>query len=229
MDEISAELEKRDYGEYVHRILQAFQARFPVLGDTADATLIAALEEETRGAFAHALQAHYLGRAWLARWRARIPAWIAWQKEREGQGWRYAGGESAREQTLAADLKLAGRLDRLDASGDAFAVLDYKTQGAQTLRDKINAPQEDVQLALYALLADADRVRQAAYVGLEDIPVREYALPEEDLAALAESHGQRLVNVFADMAHGAGLPANGTERVCTHCDMRGLCRKDHWS
>ena len=229
LDEISAELEKRDYGEYVHRILQSFQARFPVLGETPDATLIAALEEETQKIFAHALQAHYLGRAWLARWRARIPAWISWQKEREAQGWRYAGGETARELMLAADLKLAGRLDRLDASGDTFAVLDYKTQGAQTLRDKVAAPQEDVQLALYTLLADAGRVRQAAYVGLEDIPIREYALPEEDLATLAKGHGERLSAVFSRLAEGCGMPANGVDRVCAHCDMRGLCRKDHWT
>lgn len=229
LEEISAQLEKRDYGEYVHRILQAFQARFPVLGDTPEATLTAALEEETQKAFAHALQAHYLGRAWLARWRARIPAWIGWQKAREALGWRYLDGEVARGLTLGEEgLELAGRLDRLDQAAGALAVLDYKTQGAQALRDKINTPEEDAQLALYTLLADPGRVRQAAYVGLEETPVREYALPEAELAPLARSHGERLIAIFSQLAAGAGMAANGIEPICAHCDMRGLCRKDHW-
>ncbi len=229
LDEISAQLEKRDYGEYVHRILQAFQTRFPFLGDTPDAVLITALEEETQKAFAQALEAHYLGRAWLARWRARIPAWIAWQKEREAQGWRYAGGETTFQVMLAEGLELAGRLDRLDTDAAALAVLDYKTQGAQALRDKINTPQEDAQLALYTLLAVPERVRQAAYVGLEESPLREYALPEDELAPLAQAHGARLAEIFAQLAQGAGLAANGIEPICARCDMRGLCRKDYWA
>lgn len=229
LDDIRAQLEKRDYGEYVHRILQAFQARFPFLGDTPEDVLVAALEEETQQVFAQALEAHYLGRAWLARWRARIPAWIAWQKEREARGWRYAGGETAFQVILAQGLELAGRLDRLDAQADALAVLDYKTQNAQALRDKINAPQEDAQLALYTLLAGPERVRQAAYVGLEENPLREYALPEDGLAALAQAHGARLAAIFGRLAQGAGLPANGIEAVCARCDMRGMCRKDYWA
>ncbi len=229
LDDISAQLEKRDYGAYVHRILQAFQTRFPLLGDTPDDVLIAALEGGTQKTFAQALEAHYLGRAWLARWRARIPAWIAWQKEREAQGWRYAGSEAVLQTTLADGLELAGRLDRLDAKEGAWAVLDYKTQTAQALRDKINAPQEDAQLALYALLAGPGRVCQAAYVGLEESPLREYALPEGALAALAQAHGARLAEIFAQLGQGAGLPANGTEAVCARCDMRGLCRKDYWA
>ncbi len=229
LDEISAQLEKRDYGEMVHRILQAFLSRHPVLGDTADPVLIAALEAESDRVFAGALQAHYLGRAWRARWRARIPAWIAWQKAREAQGWRYAAGEVGGELALGAGLTLAGRLDRVDENAAALAVLDYKTQGAQALRDKVNAPQEDAQLALYTLLTGTTRVRQAAYVGLEDMPIREHALPEADLATLAEAHGRRVADVFAQLQAGCGLPANGSEKVCAHCDMRGLCRKDYWA
>ena len=39
----------------------------------------------------------------------------------------------------------------------------------------------------------------------------------------------RLELLLRAVEGGAVLPANGVERVCTHCQARGLCRKDYWS
>ena len=38
----------------------------------------------------------------------------------------------------------------------------------------------------------------------------------------------RLTALFQAIDAGAPLPANAIEGVCAWCEMRGLCRRDHW-
>jgi ATP-dependent helicase/nuclease subunit B len=39
----------------------------------------------------------------------------------------------------------------------------------------------------------------------------------------------RLREDLQRIADGAPLPAIGCETVCGRCEMRGLCRRDHWA
>ena len=50
---------------------------------------------------------------------------------------------------------------------------------------------------------------------------------EPSLAEAAEAQGERLVRLLSELRAGAALPAHGADRVCTFCEMRGLCRRDH--
>lgn len=228
-EEVREALEKRDYGEFVHRILQRFHAAHPQLSGRADEVLTEELKAISREVFAPEIEANFLEHAWLARWLDCVPGYIAWQKAREAAGWRHAGGELTREIALplagGGSLALHGRLDRIDRRADgAEAVLDYKTQDAQGLKRRLADAGEDVQLACYALL-QGERVTEAAYLALDGEKPAELALP--DVQGMAREQGERLAAAVAALRAGASLPAHGTQAVCEWCEARGLCRKDY--
>ncbi len=227
-EEVREALEKRDYGEFVHRILQRFHAGHAQLSGQPDEALMADLEAISREVFAPEIEENFLEHAWLSRWLECVPGYIAWQKAREAGGWRFAGSELVRERALSlsggGELVLQGRLDRLDRKADGNeAVIDYKTQDAQGLRRRLAQPHEDVQLASYALL-QGEQVSEASYVGLDGDKPAELCLP--DVQAAARVQGVRLVAAIEALRAGAALPAHGVEAACIWCEVRGLCRKD---
>jgi ATP-dependent helicase/nuclease subunit B len=229
-EEVREELEKRDYGDFVHRILNRFHARHARLEGQAEAVLTDELAAITAAEFKAVTDKRFLDQAWPARWRSRIPSYIAWQLGREKDGWHYAGGELERETRLALDdgagLTLHGRLDRLDyGGGEAQAVLDYKAQRRKKLADRAGDA-DDVQLAAYALL-QGEAVTDAAYVALDEEKVAAVALSDPQRAARAQQ--ERLVRAFSALRAGAAMPAHGIDSVCAWCEMRGLCRKDYRS
>jgi ATP-dependent helicase/nuclease subunit B len=71
-------------------------------------------------------------------------------------------------------------------------------------------------------------VSAAHYVALEstkdktgDVEAKNFA----EWQAMLES--QLVANIRA-IAEGAAMPANGIEKVCVYCEVRGLCRKGAW-
>lgn len=231
VDEISADVEKSDYGQVVHLILRHFHERHALLTALGHEHAVAELIAQTELDFAPLLRADYFARAWQSRWLAQIPSYITWQIAREREGWRWYQGEYDASQVLPLDngwaIKLYGRLDRIDQIADAYAVLDYKTSASKGLKDKAEqGADEDMQLAAYALLLGGD-IGQAAFVSLDDGAVTTIALAQEPAAA-AEICETRLVTLFNQIHQAAPLPANGIDKVCQYCEMRGLCRRDYW-
>lgn len=223
LDEVQEVIEKRDYGERVHDILRRFHERYPQVSGQPNELMQTALKQISQAVFADLLQQDFAAHAWLARWFAALPAYLEWQLENETQGWRYAEAESAFEMELAG-VRLRGRIDRLDVKESEKRVFDYKTQDAQKLSNKLKEPGEDVQLACYAYAHGAS---EAAFVSIENGKVKTIA-PKHDVAQLAQLNAERLVQVMARIRGGAGLPANGIDQACVHCEMRGVCRKGEW-
>jgi ATP-dependent helicase/nuclease subunit B len=233
-DEVAEEMEKRDYGELVHKILASFHEQYPSILALAEDNAEAALRRVTNAVFDECIANNYTGIAWKFRWEKRIPAYLAWQRQRESEGWSFEDAEKKLERPFALDhggeVTLHGRIDRVDrhVEGDRYAVLDYKTQKRRLLADKLIQRGEDMQLAVYALLR-GEQTTDAAYVSLDEeqkvvvVPLTE-ALPE-----VAVDAGRRLSELFNGMVHGEGLPANGAPHVCRYCEMRGLCRLDYWT
>ena len=128
---------------------------------------------------------------------------------------------------LSRELKLFGRIDRIDRLPDgARMVMDYKTEDASRTRDRIAAPLEDTQLAFYAALLDDDSLR-AAYVNVgERGETRFFFQPALQDAREALVHG--VLDDLRRIGEGAALPALGEGMVCEWCAARGLCRKDFW-
>jgi ATP-dependent helicase/nuclease subunit B len=224
MDEVRESVEKRDYGEWAHHILHQFHQHYPVLGEHPRAALEEVLQRISAEEFAPAVARDYLARAWLLRWQQAIPAYLDAQLESEAEGWRYRSGELPFELPLNEELALHGRIDRVDTRGDECRVLDYKMTGATGLRNKLEEPGEDVQLACYAQVYEAG---EAAFISIEKDKVVTVA-PPQDLPELARANMVRLLEVFAQMRAGAALPAHGVDEACEYCEMRGLCRKGEW-
>lgn len=223
LDEVQEAIEKRDYGERVHTILQRFHERYPLVMQGDAEEMVAALQRISEEVFEDLLEQDFSARAWLARWMQSLPAYLEWQTTREAEGWRYAGSEQDFNWPLEG-IRLRGRIDRLDVRGDEKLVLDYKTQSDQLLRNKLKEPGEDVQLACYAYAHEA---ADAAFVSIENGKVKQIA-PKEDVPLLAQLNAERLVEVVGKVRAGAGFPANGIDMVCAYCEVRGVCRKGEW-
>ncbi|RFC36680.1 MAG: ATP-dependent helicase/nuclease subunit B [Candidatus Nitrotoga sp. SPKER] len=227
MDEVREDVEKRDYGEWVHDILRRFHEQYPVLGNHLRADLDAALLRISVEIFAPAVQRDYLARGWLLRWQQAIPLYLDEQLKNEAEGWRYQSGEVPFELPLTNDLLMHGRIDRVDVKVErsrSVRVLDYKMMDAARLRNKLKEAGEDVQLACYAYVYEAE---EAAFISIEKDKVIAVA-PPQDMAQLAQANIARLLEVFAQIRSGAALPAHGVAEACQYCEMRGLCRRSEW-
>ncbi len=224
LDEVREGVEKRDFGEWVHDILHRFHQQYPVLGEQERAALQEALQRISSEVFAPTMERDYLARAWLLRWQQAIPDYLDAQLQAEAQGWRYQEGEVPFEMPLSVALTLHGRIDRVDMREGECRVLDYKMVEATRLRNKLKEPGEDVQLACYAHVYEAD---EAAFISIEKDRVIALA-PPQDLPGLAQANIERLKELFAQMRAGVALPAHGVDEACMYCEMRGLCRKSDW-
>ncbi|MFA7291185.1 MAG: PD-(D/E)XK nuclease family protein [Rhodocyclaceae bacterium] len=226
LDEVAEELEKSDYGQLVHRSLERFHAAHPSLAGLDDAAALAALSATVESVFAEAEADNWLALGWRLRWQARLPAYLAWQREREEAGWRWQAAEVKVARSLplpdGATVELYGRIDRIDCAGPAgFGLLDYKTRKLTDLRRQMA---DDIQLPAYALLHG--EAAEAAYVALDDEKVGTVACAD-DLADAGAAQGERLQAAFAALRNGAAMPAHGVDSVCRWCEASGLCRRDH--
>ncbi|MDB5814805.1 MAG: Inactivated superfamily helicase [Rhodocyclales bacterium] len=226
VEEITESLEKRDFGELVHAILQSFHSEYPRLLEVEVEDAIAGLRRHSDDIFAKHIGRNFMDQAWRLRWLKRLAAYVDWQRQREQDGWRIVTHEEKCETSIVLDdgreMLLRGRIDRMDRRGESLAVLDYKTQPNKTLREKL-ADADEVQLAFYGLLKQGEAV-EAAFVGLDDEVVADYAQPE--LAAEVERVDALIRNVFARIGEGEALPAMRPIALCGNCEIRGVCRKD---
>ncbi|RTL16010.1 MAG: PD-(D/E)XK nuclease family protein [Burkholderiales bacterium] len=219
-DELDTELDKRDYGTWLHAVLRRFHdARSG--DDPAD--LRAAADAEAAGLDA----ADFL--PFRAAFERVLPRYLQWLAATEGEGQRFEAGEVERrcqpfDGPLAA-LTLDGRIDRIDTTPAGRLLLDYKTGRAEDLKDRLKTPLEDTQLAVYALLMDADPALQAAYLAMDE-PEALVTVPHPEVSVTAQVLRDGLQADLSAVLAGQPLPALGEGRVCDHCEARGLCRKD---
>jgi ATP-dependent helicase/nuclease subunit B len=229
LDELSDMPEKRDYGDWLHKILtsyhEALRDRKIPLQDREGLLL-----EISEKVFQEEVARSAAALGYYARWQKIIPAYLSWANERETRGWRFVAGEAGFERAISwpgGEITLHGRIDRIDESADGErAVLDYKTRNLQALRDKLRE-REDHQLAFYGLLSDTP-VTHAHYVALEAVKDKTGDAPAQNYDEWQRALQEQLVETMYAIAHGAALPASGIERVCQFCEVRGLCRKGAW-
>lgn len=230
-------LEKSDYGERVHRCLQAFHGDIPELPGPYTGgwepkrrtEAITLLEQISHAVFAEDLEDNFLHRGWLQRWLGQIPSYIDWQLARS-EKWRVVAVEQqGRRENLIPGVLLHGRLDRVDSDGVQLGVIDYKT-GQPPKEDEVLAG-EAVQLPFYTLLAaeGALPVGRVEYLALDSDRVESKSpLEEQQLAQLGEATAARLAILQKQLLEGAALPAWGDEKVCSRCQLSGVCRRTSW-
>lgn len=232
-EEVREQLQKSDYGERVHRCLEAFHGDIASLpgpftqpfNTTTRSQAISLLQDITNAVFARDLEDNFQHRGWLKRWWLLIPSYIDWQIRRTAD-WQVQQVETRIEQPFGSVAVLKGRLDRIDTNGRADAVLDYKTGGIPAQAD-IDAG-EAIQLPFYALL-HGESVVQVDYLKLDGDRVQiKGGLADEALLELRDGVGMRLADLQAAVAAGTPLPAWGDPDTCRYCPMDGLCRRAAW-
>ena len=246
-EDIQQTLEKSDYGQRVHRILQAFHADIQGLPGPFTATIDnnnrsaaqQCLEAISHTIFANDLEDNALHRSWLQQWLELIPAYLDWQQQRQQQ-WQPEHMEMEQNTTLNGlpGITLNGRLDRIDSAITAEsqhdekpqAIIDYKT-GTPPKQEQVDDG-EAVQLPFYALLHEQP-LQRVEYLQLGKINARNQAktaalLEGNELAILRDRHAQRLEQLFQDLRNNQALPAWGDDKTCSYCDMDGLCRRQVW-
>ncbi len=239
VDELDTELEKRDYGTWLHAVLHRFHLTRsePALPEDEAYALHQAAALQTE---ASALdEAEFLPyRASFARF---VPRYVTWLHERDSDGAQWLDGErKLRTQPPAwQGITMEGVIDRVDSqpsqAGPVTQLIDYKTGQAATLRAAVKQG-EDTQLPYYAALMAAQGAGvgvgpgeiAAAYWFLDESErIIELNLP--DVQASAELLVQGIGSELQGIRDGAALPALGEGQSCDFCEARGLCRKDDWA
>ena len=239
-EELDDAVEKRDYGTWLHEVLNRFHRGRGDAPQTpeADAARLQAIAIEVRRD--QALDdATFL--PFGASFARLVPVYLAWLQSRDGEGARWLDGEvklSARP-TEWQGIEMQGVIDRVDSVladdatlGTLIELIDYKTGSAQALTQTVANAQEDTQLAFYAALmlrqSEASGGVTACYLPLDPGDVVR-PIVHRDVEATAELLVEGLGRDLAQIRAGAPLPALGEGRACSHCDARGLCRRDHWT
>ena len=233
-DELDDEVDKRDYGTWLHAVLHAFHLarQAPAEPDLELAQLqrAAELSRLTQGLD----EAEFL--PFAASFAAFAPRYVAWLHARDAEGAHWLRGEASFSVDLPelAGTTLHGVIDRIDSlrsgGGQARQLIDYKTGSVIALQAKVKQPLEDTQLAFYAALAGADGVvpLQAMYLAIDGTRrIDEVEHPQ--VASSATALVQGIAHDFARLRAGAGMAALGEGETCEHCAARGVCRRDHWS
>ena len=229
-DELDSELGKRDFGNWLHLLLQTFHTQLKIESNTAiaddlsaqAAILNIAADEATKTLGLNAEE--FL--PFAAIWPNVRDGYLDWLATHAASGASYAEGEVFKRVPLGK-LTLVGKLDRIDRMPDgSHLVIDYKTEPRSTTQTRLKDGSEDTQLAFYAALLPDDTLA-AAYVNLgEKEPTKTYAQPH-----IVQMRDDLIIGILSDIERidgGAPLPALGEGKACEYCSARGLCRKDFW-
>ncbi len=226
-DELTELPQKRDYGEWLHQILKQYHDTVREQAVPADQR-VACMATVSQAVFDEILQKNPAALGYQARWTKIMAAYVSWANAHEDEGWQFGSGEQWQERLLAwegGSVMLVGQIDRIDAhrNGERM-VLDYKSSKKDKLVNRLRG-REDHQLPFYGLLLDPPP-SGAAYVAVDD---EKPALAEpDDFADWRDALQAQIIRNWQAMSEGANLPASGTEKSCTWCDLRGLCRKGAW-
>ena len=231
-DELDDEVEKRDYGTWIHDVLAVFhRERSEPRTAAADEARLREIGESVRAAMGIDAAAFL---PYDASFAGFVPRYVKWLHDRERLGWRWLSGESETSRAPAEleGLELHGYIDRIDRragkDGATIELIDYKTGSAEKLKEQVREPLEDTQLAFYAALVGDEIPVTASYLAVD----RTRGLVQIAHQRVADDARTLVVGIADEMRRlraGAGLRALGEGSACEYCRARGLCRRDHWA
>ncbi|MBC7918127.1 MAG: PD-(D/E)XK nuclease family protein [Rhodoferax sp.] len=226
-EELESEIDKRDFGLWLHAVLAHFHAALASSPTAERAARIAMMEVASQIATESLALPDGEFLPFFAAWPAVRDGYLDWLEKHEATGAVFAKGEASQQQDLGT-IKLIGRIDRLDTLTDgSVLVLDYKTEAQGKTKARVKDPLEDTQMAFYAALLPNDTL-QAAYVNVGERDGTSIVSQPH----IVEARDALVEGILTDMRHiaeGAALPALGEAAACEYCQARGLCRKDFWS
>ena len=223
-EELESELGKREFGNWLHTLLNSFHEALKVAGAqdlNVRLAMINIAADEARVKLG-LTDSEFL--PFAAIWPRVREGYLQWLVTHEASGARFSEGEAWKEVPLGS-LTLIGQLDRIDhlASGSRM-VMDYKTEALDKTRERISNAQEDTQLAFYAALLEDDTLT-AAYINLgENAGTKTFEQP--DIVGLRDQLIDSILSDMGRIADGMPMRALGEGKACEYCAARGLCRKD---
>ncbi len=225
-EELESELGKREFGNWLHTLLNRFHE---VLKTATDQSMQARLAMINIAAESAAKELGLTGSEFLpfaAIWPRVRDGYLDWLAGHEAGGAQFLQGEVWKEMPYGS-VTLFGKLDRIDQLADGSAlVMDYKTEARATTQARIKEGAEDTQLAFYAALLTDDTLA-AAYVNLgEKEAIRTYG--QSEIVHLRDGLIESILSDVSRIAAGAPMPALGEGKACDYCAARGMCRKDFW-
>ena len=225
-DELDNEINKRDFGLWLHRVLQEFHVALQAL-PTADVPVRRTLLNEASEKASNAMgldAGEFL--PFAASWPSVREGYLTWLAEHEAKGTVFTSAENECRQSVS-DWVLEGRIDRIDTLSDGtLMVLDYKTEPEAKTKKRVSNPLEDTQMAFYAALLPQDTVA-GAYVNISEKETKE--VEQKELVQARDALIEGLVSDMHRISAGAPMPALGEASACEFCNARGVCRKDFWA
>lgn len=245
-NELDDELDKRDYGNWVHQILSDFhqsrgqRTKTPTLEDDVrllDKCASRHIQKYDPAAFI----------PWAALWPAIAQNYLHWLRNYEAGGAHFEYAETTMQYHLAGrdtDILLQGRIDRIDRKEGHLYLIDYKTERYNRTKDRVKDAFEDVQLPFYALLAQGhiqgqstqegaqtittDQEAQAFYLSLDDRQNQLHEVALDNLDEAKDALQQGIVSDIGRLVQGHAAHPLGTDQICQFCAVKGLCRKAFW-
>lgn len=225
--EIDTDLDKRDFGNWVHEVLRRFHEHLQREPSDDRAQRVALMDRMAQDVTRdlHMPPGEFL------------PFEAAWPQVREGyldelakfEARERAAFESAETEHEIAlgSVKLMGRIDRIDRGPDGTKlVMDYKTESLSVTQARIKTPYEDTQLSFYAVLMEDDHLR-AFYVNVGERGETKF-VEQPQVQEAREALALGILDDLRRIGEGAALQPLGEGMVCERCAARGLCRKDFW-
>lgn len=125
--------------------------------------------------------------------------------------------ENYYDMEIADDIKVLGRIDRVDQDADGLHVIDYKT--GQYNPDDVS----DEQLAIYAMIIHANQsvpVYKASYLYLATNQWYSIDISEDLFEPITEELIEKVNVIRADKQHQPRI-----SKLCKHCDFITICPK----
>ncbi len=225
-EELESELGKREFGNWLHTLLNSFHEALKTATDQSMQARLAMINIAAESAAKELGSTDSEFLPFAAIWPRVRDGYLDWLTGHEAGGAQFLQGEVWKEMPYGS-VTLFGKLDRIDQlPGGSRLVMDYKTEARATTQARIKEGSEDTQLAFYAALL-ADDTLAASYVNLgEKEPTKTYG--QSDIVHLRDGLIESILRDVSGIAAGAPMPALGEGKACDYCSARGMCRKDFW-
>ncbi len=225
-EELESELGKREFGNWLHTLLNSFHEALKTATDQSMQARLAMINIAAESAAKELGLTDSEFLPFAAIWPRVRDGYLDWLAGHEAGGAQFLQGEVWKEMPYGS-VTLFGKLDRIDQlAGGSRLVMDYKTEARATTQARIKEGSEDTQLAFYAALLTDDTLA-ASYVNLgEKEPTKTYG--QSEIVHLRDGLIESILSDVSRIAAGAPLPALGEGKACDYCSARGMCRKDFW-